>query len=127
MHFTGIDLFCFVSLFYIFTSVMFSSSSFSSNPSPSPSGRPVLLPPSLFVYLLIPVSARGGQSEDVCARQKRMMSSLSASVGRTGTITRHRYRGLHNATSFEDTQPSVRWRRSEQFGDFSLMLIKLNV
>lgn len=40
-----------------------------------------------FVYLLIPVSASRGQSEDVCAQQKKMMSSLSAPAGRTGAIT----------------------------------------
>lgn len=48
---------------------------FSGDPSlVSPSGPPVRVSP--FVYLLIPVSASRGQSEDVCARQKKMMSSL---------------------------------------------------
>lgn len=74
---------------------------------PSPSGPPVLLSPSLFVYLLIPVSASRGQSEDVCAQQKAMMSSLSALAGKTGAITRHRYFGLHNAASFQDRQPPL--------------------
>ncbi len=60
-----------------------------------------------FVYLLIPVSASWGQSEDVCAWQKKMMSSLSAPAGRTGAITQLRYCGLHDAASFQDRQPQL--------------------
>lgn len=64
--------------------------------------------PLFFVYLLIPVSESWGQSEYVCIHKKKMMSSFSAPVGKTGIITPHSYCGLRDGVSHTCTEMKIK-------------------